>query len=144
MTPMEGSKCLLYLRLGWKDDYFRLLDRALEQEDPLSPLTLELALCGGNTSEAQSVLRNDPGVSSVSEDEILEWAYKKLYGGKPLSDFRTEELDETFRRLQTGYDLFENPLWTGLFYHLEIMHYLEEEEEIAAWKKKRRGRRKGR
>ena len=74
MTPMEGSKCLLYLRLGWKDDYFRLLDRALEQEDPLSPLTLELALCGSNTSEAQSVLRNDPGVSSVSEDEILEWA----------------------------------------------------------------------
>ena len=46
MTPFDGSRCLLFLRLGWKDEYFRLVDRALEQEDPLSRITMELALCG--------------------------------------------------------------------------------------------------
>ena len=59
VTPFEGSKCLLLLHLGWKNDYFRLLDRAMEQEDPLSPITLQLALCGSDTEAAIHFLKND-------------------------------------------------------------------------------------
>ena len=123
MTPFEGSKCLLLLLLGWKEDYFRLLDRAMEQEDPLSPITLELALCGSDTEAAIHFLKNDPTVQTVPQEEALNWLKDDLYREHRLLKLPKERLGNIWSRLCTGYDLSTDHFWSTLDYLLE---YAEE------------------
>lgn len=119
VTPFEGSKCLLLLHLGWKNDYFRLLDRAMEQEDPLSPITLQLALCGSDTEAAIHFLKNDPTVQTVPQEEALNWLKDYLYREHRLLRLSTERLGNIWSRLYTGYDLSTDHFWSTLDYLLE-------------------------
>lgn len=119
MTPFEGSKCLLLLHLGWKDDYFRLLDRALEQEDPLSPLTLELALCGSDTEAAVNVLTFHPEVRAIPQEMPLGWLKEKLYWEYKQKTLTPEHLSGLWQSLCTSYDLIEDKFWCRVDYLLE-------------------------
>ena len=130
MTPFEGSKCLLLLHLGWKEDYFRLLDRAMEQEDPLSPITLELALCGSNTEAAINVLAFDPEVRAIPQKMPLDWLKEKLHREYQLNTLTTERLSSLWQGLSTSYDLIEDKFWCRVDYLLEYreLGFLTEKE----------------
>lgn len=119
MTPFEGSKCLLLLHLGWKEDYFRLLDQAMEQEDPLSPLTLDLALCGSDTEAAAIVLSFDPEVRAIPQEMPLGWLKEKLYQEYRLNTLTPEHLSGLWQSLSTSYDLIEDKFWCRVDYLLE-------------------------
>ena len=58
MTPERAQYHLLMLRMGEYDEYDRELDRLLLEQDPLSPLVLELAFCISDREQTISVLRN--------------------------------------------------------------------------------------
>lgn len=58
MTPEQAMYHKLMLPLGLDDEYDRELDRLLEEQDPLSPLVLELAFCQSDRRETISVLHN--------------------------------------------------------------------------------------
>ena len=57
MTPEKAQYHLLMLRLGQRAEYDRELDRILEEEDPLPPLILDLALCMSDLNQTISLLR---------------------------------------------------------------------------------------
>lgn len=130
MTAFEGSKCLLFLHLGWKKEYFRLLDQALEQEDPLSPITLELALCGNHTEDAISFLRNDPAVQAIPEAEILRWLKDLLYQAYCQGNLTADNLSDVWFGLHTSYDLDQDLFWYRVDYLLEYkgLGYLTEQK----------------
>lgn len=119
VTPFEGSKCLLLLHLGWKEDYFRLLDQAMEQEDPLSTLTLDLALCGSDTEAAANVLTFDPEVRAIPQEMPLGWLKEKLYLDYRLNTLTPERLSSLWQSLSTSYDLIEDKFWCRVDYLLE-------------------------
>ena len=119
VTPFEGSKCLLLLHLGWKEDYFRLLDQAMEQEDPLSTLTLDLALCGSDTEAAAIVLTFDPEVRAIPQEMPLGWLKEKLYQEYRLNTLTPERLSRLWQSLSTSYDLIEDKFWCRVDYLLE-------------------------
>ena len=58
MTPEQTMYHMLMLKLGRTEEYDRELDRLLEEQDPLSPLVLELAFCMSDRRETISVLHN--------------------------------------------------------------------------------------
>lgn len=119
MTPFDGSRCLLFLRLGWKDEYFRLVDRALEQEDPLSRITLELALCGSDTEAAISFLQHDPAVQAIPEEVIMRWLKDLLYQEYCQGNLSLDDLSHIYFGLSTSYDLYDDLFWYRVEYLLE-------------------------
>ena len=123
MTPFEGSKCLLLLHLGWKEDYFRLLDRAMEQEDPLSPITLELALCGSDTEAAINVLAFDCSVRSVPESKPMNWLKQTLYQRYTNGTLTPQRIAEIWQIVFSNYDVWEDRFWFQLQF---LWDYLED------------------
>ena len=130
MTPFEASRCLLFLLLGWKDEYFRLLGLALEQEDPLSRITLELALCGSDTEAAISFLQHDPAVQAIREEVILRWLKDMLYEKYCQGNLLPDDLSRTYLGLSTSYDIYDDLFWYRVEHLLEYREngFLTEKE----------------
>ena len=102
-----------------------MLNQALDRENPLSPLTLELSLCGSNTEKALEILTNDPGVQNIPESEILDWFYRQLFDDKDQSPLQRNEIEKIFEALETSYNLYTHKKWLGIYYDLEISHLNE-------------------
>lgn len=58
MTPDQAQHHLVMLRMGESDEYDAALDRLLLEQNPLSPLVLELAFCMSDREQTISVLRH--------------------------------------------------------------------------------------
>ena len=58
MTPERAAYHRLMLLSGLPEEYEQELDMALETEDPISPLLLDLAFCMSDTQQTASVLYN--------------------------------------------------------------------------------------
>ena len=58
MTPEQAQTHLMMLKMGQFEAYDRELDRLLIEQEPLSPLVLELAFCMSDRRETISVLHN--------------------------------------------------------------------------------------
>lgn len=72
MTPERAAYHLVLLREGLEENYDRELDAALEEEDPLSPLTLELACCMSDLNGTISVLRNFLLSRAADEGKVFD------------------------------------------------------------------------
>ena len=72
MTPDQAQYFLLMLRMGEYDEYDTFLDRLLVEQDPLSPLVLELAFCLSDRRETISVLHNFLLDHPAEETQLME------------------------------------------------------------------------
>ena len=85
MTPDEAQYYLLMLRLGEYAEYDKALDRLLLEQDPLSPLVLELACCMSDRRETISVLYNflldHPADERKLMESQLEWVRNQYREG---------------------------------------------------------------
>ena len=82
MTPERACYHKLMLEVGLTESFDRELDEFLEQEDPLSELTLALSTCGGNRNEQIHILDNF--ICSVPREQIDSDAVFSLV----IEDFR--------------------------------------------------------
>lgn len=88
MTPEQAQYFLLMLRMGEYDEYDAALDRLLVEQDPLSPLVLELAFCMSDRRETISVLHNFLLDHPAEETQLMEsqLAYvRKKYSEKAMT-----------------------------------------------------------
>ena len=88
MTPEQAQYYLLMLRMGEYEEYDAALDRLLVEQDPLSPLVLELAFCMSDRRETISVLHNflldHPADEAQLMESQLEWV-RKQYREKAMT-----------------------------------------------------------
>ena len=88
MTPEQAQYFLLMLRMGEYEEYDAALDRLLLEQDPLSPLVLELAFCMSDRRETISVLHNFLLDHPADETQLMEsqLAYvRKKYSEKAMT-----------------------------------------------------------
>lgn len=88
MTPEQAQYYLLMLRMGEYEEYDAFLDRLLVEQDPLSPLVLELAFCMSDRRETISVLHNFLLDHPAEETQLMEsqLAYvRKKYSEKAMT-----------------------------------------------------------
>ena len=88
MTPEQAQYYLLMLRMGEYEEYDAFLDRLLLEQDPLSPLVLELAFCMSDRRETISVLHNFLLDHPAEETQLMEsqLAYvRKKYSEKAMT-----------------------------------------------------------
>ena len=88
MTPEQAQYYLLMLRMGEYDEYDAFLDQLLLEQDPLSPLVLELAFCMSDRRETISVLHNFLLDHPADETQLMEsqLAYvRKKYSEKAMT-----------------------------------------------------------
>ena len=88
MTPEQAQYFLLMLRMGEYEEYDAFLDRLLLEQDPLSPLVLELAFCMSDRRETISVLHNFLLDHPADEVQLMEHqlAYvRKKYSEKAMT-----------------------------------------------------------
>ena len=88
MAPEQAQYYLLMLRMGEYDEYDVALDRLLVEQDPLSPLVLELAFCMSDRRETISVLHNFLLDHPADEEQLMEsqLAYvRKKYSEKAMT-----------------------------------------------------------
>ena len=94
MTPEQAQYYLLMLRMGEYDEYDAALDRLLVEQDPLSPLVLELAFCMSDRRETISVLHNFLLDHPADEAQLMEsqLAYvRKKYSEKAMTAVQAAE-----------------------------------------------------
>ena len=88
MAPEQAQYYLLMLRMGEYDEYDAALDRLLVEQDPLSPLVLELAFCMSDRRETISVLHNflldHPADEEQLMNQQLDWV-RKQYREKTMT-----------------------------------------------------------
>ena len=115
MTPEKAQYHLLMLRLGHQASYDRELDRILNEEDPLPPLILELALCMSGLNKTISVLReylhDHPADQQQVYDLVLADVHRK-YDTKEWDAVQTAGFLWEVRR--AAWDFSEDP-WDGLY-----------------------------
>lgn len=78
MTAENAAFYRRMLSVGLSDTYFRDVERALEEEEPLSDLLLELALCPSDTSKAISVLDHYLENREPNEAVVHEMLFSEL------------------------------------------------------------------
>lgn len=115
MTPEKAQYYWMMLRLGLREAYDRELDRLLQEEDPLSPLTLELADSISDVNRTISVLRNHLWARPADQRQVC---------GLILDDLRRAYLaerrcaEETARALQAILAMVDDsaePPWVELY-----------------------------
>ena len=88
MTPDEAQYYLLMLRLGEYAEYDKALDRLLLEQDPLSPLVLELAFCMSDRRQTISILHNflldHPADEEQLMNQQLDWV-REQYREKAMT-----------------------------------------------------------
>ncbi len=85
MTPEQAQYYLVMLKLGEYEEYDRALDQLLLEQDPLSPLVLELAFCMSDRRETMSVLHNflldHPADQQILYDAFLKGLRQRYQSG---------------------------------------------------------------
>ena len=118
MTPEQAQYYLLMLRMGEYDEYDAFLDQLLLEQDPLSPLVLELAFCMSDRRETISVLHNflldHPADEAQLMESQLEWV-RKQYQEKAMTAMQAAEYLSRVYHAKSGTD----PWW-------ELWPYLDD------------------
>lgn len=124
MTPEEAQYYLLMLRFGEYDEYDRALDRLLEEQEPLSPLVLELAFCMSDRQETISVLHNflldHPADARKLVEPQLEFVRKQVRE-KAMTDLQASKY---LYELITLHD-WEEP-WVDFYKYCDVHELYED------------------
>lgn len=128
MTPDQAQHHLVMLKMGEYAEYDRDLDRLLLEQDPLSPLVLELAFCMSDRRQTISVLRNFLLDHPADEGKLLE---------SHLALVRKQYAEKTMTAVQASKYLYhlivvndwEEP-WSDLYKYCD-MHELYEDGFIS-------------
>ena len=124
MTPDQAQYYLLMLRMGEYEEYDAFLDKLLLEQDPLSPLVLELACCMSDRRETISVLRNflpdHPADQRALMESQLSFLRKK-YAEKAMT---AAEVADRLYALIVAND-HEDP-WCGLWQYCDLYELCED------------------
>lgn len=124
MTPEQAAYHRLMLLAGLPEAFEQELDQALEQEDPLTPLTLELACCMSDLNRTLSVLHNHLLDHPANEHQVYELVlagFRRQYTEGKLDELR---VCQCLTQIQSSCDAIEP--WIDLYPCLYDYELLEE------------------
>ena len=129
MTIERAYYHKLMLEVGLTESFDRELDELLEQEEPLSELTLALSTCGGNRNEQIHILNDF--ICSVPKEQIDKDAVFSMVANNFLSRYEkgSEDLEQMLRQIHTvanssGFDA-DDP-WSSM----RTLYYLYDDIEL--------------
>ena len=127
MTPEQAQYYLLMLRMGEYDEYDAFLDRLLLEQDPLSPLVLELAFCMSDREQTISVLHNFLLDHPADDSQVCGRLLRDMARCWRDRSMSAEEISDFLYRcaLNSGQDHWEDP-WYRLY---DFTYALEEYED---------------
>ena len=127
MTPEQAFYHMLMLKIGRTEAYDRELDRLLEEQDPLSPLVLELAFCMSDRRETISVLHNFLLDHPADDAQVCGRLLRDMARCWRDRSMSAEEISDFLYRcaLNSGRDHWEDP-WYRLY---DFTYALEEYED---------------
>lgn len=123
MTPEQAMYHKVMLPLGVDDEYEQELDRLLEEQDPLSPLVLELVFCQSDRRETISVLHNFLLDHPADEEQVCGRILQNMtrrYLGKTMTP---EEIANLLYQLSLPDGRYLDAPWDRLYdftYDLEM------------------------
>ena len=124
MTPERAAYHRLMLLVGVREEYEQELDLALETEDPLSPLLLDLAFCMSDLSQTVSFLYNYTLDYSVDEQQVYDMIMAELRRQYVRGQMNAGEVCEILSKIQRICD-FGEP-WIDLYTYLYEYELLDE------------------
>lgn len=124
MTPEQAAYHMLMLELDLAQEYEQELDRLLEEQDPLSPLVLDLAFCMSDRRQTISVLHNFLLDHPADEEQVCDMILADMTRRYVDRSMTAEEIANCLYRCaeNSGKDYFDGP-WERLYdfsYDLEM------------------------
>ena len=104
------------LSVGLSDTYERNIGLALEKEDPLSNLLLDLAFCLSDTNKTISILDNYIGDCALDENKIYPMILEEMQALYTNNQFTLEQIAELLFKILRGAELSFNGPWEKLTY----------------------------
>lgn len=151
MTPESAAYYRLMLLSGLREEFDRELDQALETEDPISPLILDLAFCMSDLEQTISVLYNYTLRFRIDQQQVYDRILAELrrqYTEKLLSPVQLTRImfqvaqncddssDEPWMRLcypTYAYELVEEGFVSGEAFDAAFEAFLLRGEQIKVW-----------
>lgn len=104
------------LSVGLSDTYQRDIGLALEKEDPLSVLLLELAFCLSDANKTISILDNYIGDCNLDEYTIYSMILEEMRELYRMGRFKLEQIAEILFGILEGAGLWYEGPWDQLMY----------------------------
>lgn len=123
MTPeiVEYHRAMLLVGLG--DPFYRAFDEALEQEDPLSDLTLSLCTCISDEGAVLHILREYTLDHPFDEQAVCDLILDDLRHRYQAGEMTRAQVVDTLYRIVKALDKFWAEPWhslTDMSYDLEL------------------------
>ena len=118
---VEYYRAMLLVGLG--DGFYQAFDRALEEENPLSDLTLSLCTCISDITKVLHVLREYTLDHPFDEQLVYDLILEDLRGRYQAGQMTRSEITETMYRIVMNLDKFWEEPWhdiTHPSYDLEL------------------------
>ena len=124
MTPemVEYHRAMLLVGLG--DRFYRAFDEALEQENPLSDLTLSLSTCISDKNEVLHILKEYTMDHPFDEQQVCELILDEIRSRYVAGELSRAEVADVLYRIVWAVDRFWDEPWhslTDLSYDLELL-----------------------
>ena len=126
MNPEEVCFHYLVLLSGIRDTYDAALDRVLEQEDPLSDLTLALSGCMSDVNQPLFVLKEYLLDHPVREEYVYPWIIKELGDRQRAGTMTYEQAGAAFSAMAREGDFREPEIWADLTFPEEVQELYED------------------
>ena len=123
MTAETAEYYRLMLTVGLGDGFYRAFDQALEEENPLSDLTLSLCTCISNETEVLHILREYTLDHPFEEQQVCDLILEDLRSCFLSGVMTRVEVAHTLYRIVMDLDRFGEEPWHSLTtpsYSLEL------------------------
>lgn len=122
MTAEMAMYYSAMLQVGLGDNFYRVFDKALEEEEPLSDLTLSLCDCISDVNAVLHVLREYTLDYAVDEQVVRDLVLEDLRGRLLAGEMTRADVVGTLYRIVQNLDKFWEDPWIDCW---DISHDLE-------------------
>ena len=111
MTAEMAMYYSVMLQVGFGDNFYRAFDKALEEEEPLSALTLSLCDCISDVNAVLHVLREYTLDHAVDEQAVRDLVLEDLRGRLLAGEMTHADLVGTLYRIVQNLNKFWDEPW---------------------------------
>lgn len=129
MTPEQAVCYRRMLAVGMTDPYQRDLGFALEKEDPLSDLLLDLALCLSDTRQTVLILDDYIGICAVDEAKIHNMICAEMQKSYRNGSMDLLQIAETMFAILLRAGIWNEKAWQ----ELRCLYYEYDEVKAGYW-----------
>lgn len=123
MTPEKVAYYRAMLVVGLGDGFYAAFDKALEEENPLSDLTLSLCTCISNESEVLRILTEYTLDCTLDEEAVRDLIVEDIKIRYEMGDMTRADVVRTLEAIVRALDRYWQEPWfwcTEMSYALEV------------------------